>query len=537
MSSPAESCVAPLEGVNCPTPSAQDASESDGYTSPGCRPPSVKWTRTGLSLKPGSPPKHVIRHAERKSIEDSNIVIDSTHCTDYNEEPCLQNDYFKSIGSEFLPGSWHNISEGLPLSRTTPTGSGLLLDQFSRLGVPYASSRSLYFFQYYLERLCPVLVMLDAPTNPLRLLLPPVALSSSMLLHAVCAVSACHMSQPTTSTIKQINLDAMHYYTRALHELNNSLSNCDDSRGGLSDEIILTTVFLCKYEIVKGSRKLWKQHIVGLNRLLNIHQSCVRKESNVFAFVKSFNIAKVTDLTDHLMDNTVVLKAAGACFLEDKSMGDLDPYMGFTESLLQTFVTISAISRQSRIDNPRTELQQQDIENLKDKLATWTCSSKSYTVPSGVSPKHLQNLELVAEAYRFAAYIYLHSIQRQVSLEELSHSQNKEFDLNLSYSNIPSTTEDAITRCLDVIDKIPCGDGCESSLVLPLFLAGCETNNPAQITTVIRKFMKMEQTIGLGNIRRAREVVQKVWYSAAEVTGKRHWQLVVQELGWDLILT
>lgn len=97
--------------------------------------------------------------------------------------------------------------------------------------------------------------------------------------------------------------------------------------------------------------------------------------------------------------------------------------------------------------------------------------------------------------------------------------------------------ENTILQCLDVIDEIPCGDGCESSLVLPLFLAGCETDNAACVTRVIRKLMVMEQTIGLGNITRAREVVQKVWFSAAELSGKRPWHLVVQELNWDLILT
>lgn len=228
--------------------------------------------------------RHVTIRAELELTEDRSDGRERTHWTDFDKEISTSDDAV-SVESR-SPVNWHSF-ESLP-SPKLPMASGLQLCQPSgHLGAPCASSRSLYFLKYYLERLCPVLVMMDAPTNPLRMLLPPIALASSMLLQALCAVSACHMSQPTTSPSNRLSFDAVGSYTRALYEMNRSLSNCDDTGGGVSDEMILTIVFLCKYEIVKGSKRLWKQHLDGLKRLVKFQRKAGGKASNVTPFVKS----------------------------------------------------------------------------------------------------------------------------------------------------------------------------------------------------------------------------------------------------------
>jgi hypothetical protein len=110
-----------------------------------------------------------------------------------------------------------------------------------------------------------------------------------MLLHAVCAVSACHMAQRidlTANNHTQVGLEAVRYYTRAIDELNTALPGYNTARGCLADEMLLTTVFLCKYEIVRGSTKLWRLHLMGLERLLNIQQLASRRETSAEAFVE-----------------------------------------------------------------------------------------------------------------------------------------------------------------------------------------------------------------------------------------------------------
>lgn len=213
--------------------------------------------------------------------DDIGIALGYLPCDEPNPE-------FPSLSSRTSPGCFSVSSEN---TTRVDMLSGELTKFSPRLSpsVGEISSRNLYFLQYYIECLCPVLVMIDMPTNPLRILLPQSALSSSMLLQAVCAVSACHMAQRTVSVASnytQVELDAVRYYTRAIDQLNTSLPCYSTAHCCLSDEILLTTVFLCKYEIVRGSTNLWRQHLMGLERLLNIQQRANRRDTTAEAFVQ-----------------------------------------------------------------------------------------------------------------------------------------------------------------------------------------------------------------------------------------------------------
>jgi hypothetical protein len=177
------------------------------------------------------------------------------------------------------------------------------------------------------------------------------------------------------------------------------------------------------------------------------------------------------------------------------------------------------------------------VLDRKRKLVPCTCSFKSYLVPNGLSVKHLQKLESVAEAYRYAGYIYLISTLARGIREGSVDSEPNDNVPEYTNLGLPYTIEDAIEKCFNAIEQISDGDGCESALVLPLFLVGCETDRPGQIAAVVKRLMMMERSIGIGNIKRARKVVQKVWCSVVEPGGKKPWQYVLQELGWDLILT
>lgn len=84
----------------------------------------------------------------------------------------------------------------------------------------------------------------------------------------------------------------------------------------------------------------------------------------IYSITYHSNIAKVTDMADPLIGSSVTLKQAGAIQLEDNPAESLDPYMGFTDSLLEAFETISAVSRQGASGDCDTELLQQNIENM-----------------------------------------------------------------------------------------------------------------------------------------------------------------------------
>lgn len=149
------------------------------------------------------------------------------------------------------------------------------------------SSMELFLLQYHINRLCSILVNVDGPNNPMRSVLIPRAIVSPMLLDAICAVSACHLSndQPHLQSI------ALAYHTRALNALNSTLSRFYDSTS--RDDAIdreatsLTATFLCKYEIMNGSVTKWRQHLIGLENIVEMEGFRIPMSKETSEYVRS----------------------------------------------------------------------------------------------------------------------------------------------------------------------------------------------------------------------------------------------------------
>jgi hypothetical protein len=105
----------------------------------------------------------------------------------------------------------------------------------------------------------------------------------------------------------------------------------------------------------------------------------------------------------------------------------------------------------------------------------------------------------------------------------------------------------AVHRCLARIETFPLDNHCEySALTFPLFISGCESDNIADRDVVLRFLSKLQDNFGIGNVRRAKELLGILWArrdADADFHGavgmdqkKAHWLDIVEELGWELIL-
>lgn len=105
----------------------------------------------------------------------------------------------------------------------------------------------------------------------------------------------------------------------------------------------------------------------------------------------------------------------------------------------------------------------------------------------------------------------------------------------------------AVYRCLGRIETFPLGDHCEySALTFPIFICGCESDDVADREVVLRSLGKLQDNFGIGNVRRAKDLLGILWArqdvnSEARFTGigrqrNVHWLDIVEELGWELIL-
>lgn len=159
-----------------------------------------------------------------------------------------------------------------PTNSTTHIDSADMILQPRRC-ISHLTTLETHYLQYHVEQGSKLLANLENDENPLRSLLIPRALSSPLLMNAVCAVSAMHFSNRlrhnnNNSWSNNAQTAAANYYVRALRGLRTTITNYYSNTGSFPEEALLTVALLCKYEIVRGSVKQWAGHLNALQKLI-----------------------------------------------------------------------------------------------------------------------------------------------------------------------------------------------------------------------------------------------------------------------------
>ncbi|KAB8255293.1 fungal-specific transcription factor domain-containing protein [Aspergillus pseudonomiae] len=380
----------------------------------------------------------------------------------------------------------------------------------------HLSNLEMHYLQYHMEQGSRLLANLESDENPLRSLIIPYALSSPLLMKALCAVSAMHLANRSCGNLSA-QTAAANYYVRTMSGLRSALSK--SAVEGLPTDSILAVALLCKYEIVRGSVKQWAVHLSALEKLVISRGgfSTFDQDTAEFLwglFVYAHNVASVTNrkqITNYIPGE------------EALSLRKLDIYIGYTEGIIKLCPRIADLPLVSH-DPVALGLE---IHAIDSSLRNWTHSSTPYLIPKGATDASLARLRMVAECFRDAAYIYLHS-----TLERMSQGIVARNLPSLWSSFISRTKQVALRRCLDRIQSFPLDENCEySALTFPLFIAGCESESPAARELVIQSLSKLESNFGIGNTKRAKELLNILWNGE-----KMHWLDVLEQLKWDLIL-
>lgn len=169
------------------------------------------------------------------------------------------------------------------------------------------------------------------------------------------------------------------------------------------------------------------------------------------------------------------------------------------------------------------------IEHRYQGLQQWKISDTANALSPGLSASNLQHLRHIAEAFHSAANIYFYSI-----CDSMHH-------LTYLGQSTGRMRHESVIKCFDALQHIPDGMPCESALVLPLFIMGCESDFPAQQVYAIQRLRRLETSVGLGNINRARVIVEQVKADAifehqSDPVGPK-WRRATNTFGWDLIIT
>ncbi|KAJ5554251.1 hypothetical protein N7513_004210 [Penicillium frequentans] len=487
---------------------SKDESSPSHLVSPTSSPISDAWLDAQSSISPS--PSGSITSSPRHWLNESNIRQDHDQGDQTTEEVVISQDSLAVV-----PRPRNYIS--------------------------HLSDHESHYLQYHVQQGSRLLANLESDDNPLRSLLIPRVMSSPLLMRAVCAVSALHLANRSQGYSAQTA--SATFYGRTLEGIRSVL--VESSPEALSDDTMLAVGLLCKYEIVRGSVKQWVVHLNALQRLIATRGGLSSMDPDAGHFLRglylyAYNMARIS--------NRKRITAAEPCPADtDLGAPRLDIYIGYTEEILKLCARIAELpSLEGDVVSLRLA-----IASINESLLTWSHTSIPYIIPQGLTPASLARLQLVAECYRDAGFIYLHSILEHMSLK----SRNKNAPA-LYYTEwaplIFAPKSVAVHRCLARVETFPLDDHCEySALTFPLFIAGAESNVLAHRSLVIQSLAKLQSNFGIGNVKRAEEVLGILWArkDANALDGiilgepsvnanvqSLHWLDILEELQWELIL-
>ncbi|KAH7235031.1 uncharacterized protein BKA55DRAFT_522408 [Fusarium redolens] len=132
-------------------------------------------------------------------------------------------------------------------------------------------------FQNFLHRICSWLDLFD-PARTFSTRVPHLAVRNAGLLNAILALSCYHQSLDETIAPSQrpSQNTALQYYYQTLHYVQKAMRYSTYQN---SQELMATTLMVSTYEMLRGSRKDWQQHLQGVFWILRSRQIEVETSS------------------------------------------------------------------------------------------------------------------------------------------------------------------------------------------------------------------------------------------------------------------
>ncbi|KAI2791436.1 hypothetical protein POX_c04297 [Penicillium oxalicum] len=372
----------------------------------------------------------------------------------------------------------------------------------------HLSGNEAHYLQYHEAMGSQRLANLESEQNPLRSFLIPRAMFSPLLMKAVCAISAMHLFNRTESP--DAKFASIDFYGRALRGLRGIIE--ESATKAIPDDALLA-VGTAPTHFVSGGLGTMDPEAAQFLRGLYIYAYSMGQISNQ-------------------------KKVCGRLILPDTDTETprLNIYLGFTEELLKLCASIAELPS-LQDDGISLRLA---VASINDSLLHWTSSSSRLNIPQDLTKSTLTRLKLVAECFRDAGFIYLHSILERIKTGTSTPCDDTSGSND--WSSLVTTPKDvAINRLLSRIQTFPLGDHCEySALTFPLFIAGAESEVFEYRDLVLRSFGKLQENFGIGNTIRAKEVLCALWVrrdaAQQDRSVKVHWMDVLEELQWDLNL-
>lgn len=403
---------------------------------------------------------------------------------------------------------------------------------------------NLLYFHHFINHTGRILVPHDCPMNPLRDVLPQMAVRNHHLLHLLLAFSASHRARLLVHPEPQRRIAA--WMSDVLPALRQALA--EPASPGIADPTdpsslapLATAIMLASLEIVSPNTFAvsipWQRHLHtaremiiakgGLDHLAQKADGARDKAifliSRWFAYLDVFGSLSGGQQEQPLYG--AYLENGGGLWLVNRDPTEevyqIDCFFGFSGrciSLLAQVAELAAQCDKQRIDpltnqvkagwrppehfrHEAEELKKRIIDSATSDYRGCTHTNPNSDAPETKTPQDLEEIKATNKLYHWGGLIHL---SRRVL-------------------GLPSTdpeVQDSVQKVISSLKKVRRGSSAESCLLFPMFTAGCEAQTRDE-RTVFMDRMKAVEGWGMDQFGRARVLMETVW-----ATG-RPWETLV----------
>ncbi|EUC45619.1 hypothetical protein COCMIDRAFT_36712 [Bipolaris oryzae ATCC 44560] len=415
---------------------------------------------------------------------------------------------------------------------------------------------SRYYLYHFATQLCEVMVVYDGPgQNPIRDLIPATS-AYPLLLQIIVANSAVHVFNISNNPVGQSSYQeqqsptVMAYYQavsrfggplkssyrdalvakqHALSLLAKSITSVNTAN---IDFILITILLFVNYALVESGRDKWKVHMDGALRLIQllgkppyIQRPMSRLRQTILSDLLVFHILGSTfsfTTLPTLIPNTI----------------ELDPILRYAETnnylscpgpllriMLESFALPDSHGSPSGTNTP-IYIEEQVGVLLRRALEFDPIVWSSDFVPA--SPfEDIQQRIRIASAHRSAVCIYLARVLPSTNplLDPTSGA---------AIVSLTALADDVVHH----ISHLKPGDPLFKSICWPLFLAGAESEDPAQREWIMNTLDELYGLMFWGYLRTSKRVLEAIWKFKDEAgPGSGNcWVEQLKDFGHDILI-
>lgn len=371
------------------------------------------------------------------------------------------------------------------------------------------NNMNLVYFHYFINYTSKVLVTHDCASNPFRTVLPRIALQDGNLLSLVLAYAACHRARLLNHP-EPINRVAS-YVTQLFPRFRQALASGQPISETLFGTCVMLASFTQSYPYAFEAPISWPQHLSMARQMC---QSVIsRKDNTKPSKARYFFLRWFGYLDTFGSCSANVYTGSSEVWSKDLIAAPNDPSLncliGYTNRALVLLARAADIAKRCEQERRTTGQLSTETVLISQQLR---CNLE------------LTSLEIPHQRYDCTCICSSSSSEtfRAVN-SSLCHSgliilQRRVYSLP-SNSPLVQSSVSGIMACLSRYETqkdldIP-------DIILPLFLAGCESHNFSQRQEILRRLQRIGDA-GMSQVGRVRSLLLQIWESGHDWVNVQH---------------